>query len=341
MTNLERENLKLEKEIEKKIRKVYKTAQAEIAQKHKAFQKDFKLKSAVYEEQIRQATAKGDFKALSFAKYEYERFMKNSMFTDRHYLNMLEQVKAELVHANETAVAFVNGKMPEVYCINYNGEASMIMKDIKKITKLKGLSVSWELLDPHTVRNLVMDGKTLLPYKVVDGVRLERWETQRINAQMLRGIIQGEGISKLADRLQDVTVMDRDAAIRNARTMHTSAMNKGCLDAMQDAEKTGIVLKKIWYTCGDDRVRESHERINGEERELDEPFSNGLMYPGDEESPESTPEETYNCRCTMKQDVLGFKSILPEEKQGAIKVTVDGMDAQDWLKLHGRKRYGE
>ena len=46
----------------------------------------------------------------------------------------------------------------------------------------------------------------------------------------------------------------------------------------------------------DDRTRPSHLELDGERRDLDEEFSNGLQYPGD---PDGDPSEVYNCRCTM------------------------------------------
>jgi len=38
----------------------------------------------------------------------------------------------------------------------------------------------------------------------------------------------------------------------------------------------------------DDRVRDEHAAMNGEIVDIDKPFSNGEMYPGD-----------VNCRCTV------------------------------------------
>lgn len=46
---------------------------------------------------------------------------------------------------------------------------------------------------------------------------------------------------------------------------------------------------------GRGRTRESHRRVDGEIRELDEKFSNGLMFPGD---PNGSAAEVVNCRCT-------------------------------------------
>lgn len=60
-------------------------------------------------------------------------------------------------------------------------------------------------------------------------------------------------------------------------------------------DKGGV--KKQWITVGDDRVRRSHEDIDGEIVGIDEKFGNGLMFPND---PAGPPQETDNCRCSME-----------------------------------------
>ena len=90
-----------------------------------------------------------------------------------------------------------------------------------------------------------MDDKTLLPYKVIDGVKDVRWNTQKVNSEILQGILQGDSIPNLAKRLRKVTEMNRDSAIRNARTSCTSAENKGRMDMIEDAEEKGA--EKLLY----------------------------------------------------------------------------------------------
>ena len=57
----------------------------------------------------------------------------------------------------------------------------------------------------------------------------------------------------------------------------------------------GVEVQKEWMATLDSRTRESHRNLDGERRELDERFSNGLMYPG----ASGSAKEVYNCRCTM------------------------------------------
>jgi SPP1 gp7 family putative phage head morphogenesis protein len=110
------------------------------------------------------------------------------------------------------------------------------------------------------------------------------------------GMLKGESMKKVADRIQQVTGSDEATAIRNARTSVISASNQGKMATFERAAKMGIKVKKEWVSARDNRVRDSHAALNGVQVEWDKKFPNGLKCPCD---PSGRPEEVYNCRCTM------------------------------------------
>lgn len=63
----------------------------------------------------------------------------------------------------------------------------------------------------------------------------------------------------------------------------------------EGAKQSGAFTQKTWLDSQDERVRETHSAIGGQTRALNEPYSNGLMYPGDPSGPAS---EVVSCRCT-------------------------------------------
>lgn len=206
--------------------------------------------------------------------------------TNAHYKAVVERTAQELTHINEIATAYVNGELPDVYALNYNFVATG-MQEVS--------GISFDLYDAHTVRNLAMSDETLLPYKVVDVAKDVRWNTKLINSEVLQGILQGESMSDIAARLTHVEDMAANAAIRNARTMVTSAENKGRIDMMNDAEKQGVIALKRWISTHDARTRDWHAELDGQMREKDKPFENSvgkIMYPGD---PSANPANVYNC----------------------------------------------
>ena len=70
------------------------------------------------------------------------------------------------------------------------------------------------------------------------------------------------------------------------------------MDACYAARDRGADVVKQWDAALDAATRESHQMLDGQIRELDDKFSNGLMYPGD---PSGSAAEVINCRCILLQ----------------------------------------
>lgn len=164
--------------------------------------------------------------------------------------------------------------------------------------------ITFSLIDEKTVRRLVKDGDIELPYKDLDKIKDKRWNTKQMSSRLLRGILNGDPIKKIATSLVDITNNNKAATMRNARTMVTGAENRGRLDSYENLSSQGVVQKKVWIATPDDRTRESHLAIDGEEVDIDEPFSNGCMCPGDPNC--SDTSEVWNCRCSMRTRIVGF-----------------------------------
>ncbi len=83
-----------------------------------------------------------------------------------------------------------------------------------------------------------------------------------------------------------------------ARTETIAASNYGSHEA---AKQSGLTLKKVWLATEDARTRPDHAAADGQEVDLDEPFTVGgaqLMYPGDV-SRGAPGNEVIQCRCTQ------------------------------------------
>lgn len=292
-------DIKLE-EMEKRLSAIYSRAKMEVGESWKKFLTDSTKEIEKLQKEYEQAKKSGDKenaqnigKRLSRAKRE--RTLKNKRFKE-----LSETVAAELANVNRTALAYINGELPEVYALNYNA--------LKESVDGVG-GYSFTLVDAETVKNLATTDKSLLPYKTLNVPKDKRWNIQKLNAEVLQGILQGERMDEIAKRLSDVIGMNESAAIRNARTMVTGAENKGRQDSYARAELDGIILKKRWIATRDSRTRDAHLELNGQEREQDKPFSNAIgliMFPGD---PGAHPANVYQCRCTMRAKVIGFKRL--------------------------------
>lgn len=228
---------------------------------------------------------------------EYKKWRKNKIIYGKRFTEMKEQCAKQLLNVNETAVAYVNDQLPEIYAINYNALA-------KSVDGVGGYAFT--LLDVNTVKHLATADKSLLPYKKLDPSKDIPWNMKKINTETLQGIIQGESMDKIAKRIRNVQKMNRTQAIRTARTIVTGAENKGRQDSYARAEADGIILQKEWIATNDSRTRHSHAVLDGAIVDQNKKFDNGLMYPGD---PSGRPEEVYNCRCTVAAVIKGFKKV--------------------------------
>ncbi len=119
---------------------------------------------------------------------------------------------------------------------------------------------------------------------------------EELKATLQEGLADGDSFKALADRIKAVFTTANDSrADTIAITETNTAVNSGRWEGLQTS---GLELK-AWLTSHLENTRDSH--LAAEEDSLDgipmdEPFSNGLMYPGDPDGPAS---EVINCRCHL------------------------------------------
>lgn len=121
---------------------------------------------------------------------------------------------------------------------------------------------------------------------------------KRITAEVSRSISTGTSYAQTAQRLAGQTKIGYNKAVRIARTEGHRIQTTAAMDVMENAKAKGADVVKQWDSTLDGLTRESHVAVDGEIREVDEAFSNGLMFPGD---PAGGAAEVINCRCALLQ----------------------------------------
>lgn len=150
--------------------------------------------------------------------------------------------------------------------------------------ELYSLGIDWNLISPQVLKWIKENGA-----KAVKNIN----QTTRdlLSDTLKEGMEAGEGIPELKDRVKSVFDIASTSRAENiARTETHNANAEGNFETF----KTGGVKKKSWLTTTDGRERSWHDDMNGETVGIDEPFSNGMMYPGD---PSGDPADVCNCRC--------------------------------------------
>ena len=286
--------------MERRLRAIYTRASREIGEAWKAYLKEAGTEIADLQRQYQEAKKANDTELARQLGKSLQKAKRERTLMDERYRELTRQTAEQLAHVNKTATAYINNNLPEVYAMNYNatGEA------------FDGIGgYSFTLTDADTIRNLVESDSSLLPMRELDFAKDVAWNIEKMNAEVLQGILQGESMDKIADRLAQVIGMNLRSAISAARTMVTSAENKGRQDGFERAAAMGIILEREWIATSDGRTRDWHRELDGVTVGVDEPFENAIgkiMYPGD---PSANGANVWNCRCTIAAKILGFKSV--------------------------------
>ncbi len=297
---------KMLKRMERELTTIYSNAHTNVQKAWREYMESASDELADLQEAYDKVKKAGDMESQRKLGRELRAMKKEYTVQNDRYKQVVERTALELSNVNEIATAYINGQLPPVYALNYNYFASGFSKQ----------GISFSLIDANTVKYLATTDKSLLPQYKLNVNKDVRWNTKRLNSEVLQGILQGDSIPKIAKRLERVEKMNESASIRTARTMVTSAENKGRIDMLEKAESEGIIVKKMWISAHDARTRDWHRELDGQMRDKDEPFENAvgkIMYPGD---PSANAANLYNCRCALGYKVLGFKKSGGSLKSG-------------------------
>lgn len=280
--------------LERRIVKLYREAGKELQGTINTYFEQFKQR-----DEEMQALIGTVQNGKEWTESDYKQWRLNQIARGERYQALRDKVARRMTDANAVAVSYTNDATPGIYSLNRNYAAYTI-------EQVAG-NVGFDLWDEQTVKRLMVEQPDLMPYyppkrALKRGIDLA-WGKKQITASVTSSILQGKSIRGMSDDLQKrITTMNRDSAIRTARTAVTGAQNAGRMDSYAAAEKMGIKLKKEWLATLDSRTRHSHAMLDGEQVEQDDKFSNGCRFPGD---PQGPPWEIYNCRCTLIAAVDG------------------------------------
>jgi phage portal protein BeeE len=130
---------------------------------------------------------------------------------------------------------------------------------------------------------------------------------------------QGNTIQDTAARIDEkFAEIETGRAMTIARTETLSAVSLG-REAKREEFKEQFPeskLMKMWVSAQDERVRDSHQELDGKSVGVDEEFKEGLRFPRD---PNGDAAEVINCRCTditfVEEDLAAVESSLPAKDE--------------------------
>lgn len=174
-----------------------------------------------------------------------------------------------------------------------------VMYDLHK----QGIPVIMPINQEQVVKALQVDSKLSRPMYERLGEDVD-YLKRSIRAELSRGIANGSSWNQIAGHIANGMNSPFNTAINNsiriARTEGHRIQQRSALDAQYAAKESGADIVKQWCATLDDVTRETHQKLDGQIRELDEDFEvDGMTapYPGGF----GDPAEDCNCRCCILQ----------------------------------------
>lgn len=257
-----RSRLQNEKEILKKLREIYRQAERDIDAK------------------IAELLARTDTENLPSIIYQldYQKALKKQIgaILDELNANQFKSISEYL------AAAYENGFIGTLYDIQGQGVPLIFPIDQDEVT-----------------RAIIHDTRLSNPLYTKLGKDIQELK-KRIQAELSRGISQGFSYADISRNLHTVTQIGYGKAMRIAWTEGHRIANEATYDVQKRAKANGADIVKQWDSTLDNKTRPMHRQLDGQVRELDDPFEvNGYtaQYPGGF----GIAKMDIHCRCAMLQ----------------------------------------
>lgn len=258
------------------LEKQYKRALQDINAKVKQFQTDIDLLDAAMNQEGLDEATRAMLKSQKQSKIYQQQYQKA----------LKSQVSGVLDKMQGDNYSTIDKYLKECYETGYIGTMYSIAG--------QGIPIITPIDQAAAVKAILTDSKIVQGFYNrlgVDTAKLKKTITQEIS----RGIASGLPYSDIARNINNASGSGLYNAKRIARTEGHRIQQTSARDAQEAAKAKGADVVKQWDAALDARTRDSHARVDGEIRELDEKFSNGLRFPGD---PHGSAAEVVNCRCT-------------------------------------------
>ena len=209
-----------------------------------------------------------------------------------------EKLTDTLQEVTLDCVKEVNKSLVDVYKLNYDASVGIANALIGGVVILQPKGVSAEIKETQSPLNKI----------ALENVKGKTELSREIGRQITQGVMQGEDINKLVQRIQKVTEAKLSDITRIARTQTTRVENLAMQDVVNRWEvPKGYEKTKTWRAVLDGHEREAHRAVDGQTIPFDEAFivdGEELMYPAD---PNGSAGNIINCRCHIE---IGKRKII-------------------------------
>ncbi len=216
-----------------------------------------------------------------------DELMGNRVYRKQQQEALKGQIEAilEILHTQEYETiedylkdSYTNGLVSTIYSLHHQGLPLTFPIDQAQVVKAL---VTNSAISEGLYKSLGVDTKHL---------------REVIASEISRGIASGMSFSEMARNISNQTGIAKNRARSIVITESHRIQEEASQDVRTEAKKTGANIVKQWDATLDGRTRDTHRRLDGQIREVDEPFEidgKEAMYPGGF----GLAEEDCNCRC--------------------------------------------
>lgn len=201
------------------------------------------------------------------------------------------QIKAHLELLQEKEYETISEYLEDCYKGGYIGTMYSLQK--------QGIPLITPMNQEQVINAIVHESKLSKGLYESLGVDVNQLKN-KIRVEVSRGIANNYTFADVARNLENNSKIGMSNAMRIARTEGHRIREQSSMDAANKAKEKGADVVKQWCSILDSKTRNTHALLDGQIRELDEPFEvNGLkaMCPGQF----GRASEDINCRCTLLQ----------------------------------------
>lgn len=268
------------------------------------------------EQKIRQLSTRSDMENIQSIVYQtqYQQAIQRQL---EGILDILQTNEFTTISDYLTA-AYQDGFLGALYDLHGQGIPLLFPIDQDQVTKA-----------------VLTDSKLSVPMYTRLGEDVSRLKLA-VRAQISRGIANGSTWNQMAQELAGNMINSpfqtaQYNAMRIARTEGHRIQQQSQYDAMEKAKQHGADVVKEWNATLDARTRPDHMSLDGQIREIGDPFTLGSLkaqYPGDF----GRPEQDIHCRCCALQRA---RWALGEKELEQLK------SRAEYLELDKAKDFGE
>ena len=187
------------KRIENLISKEYSQAAQELEDKMKKHFADFDRKDAEMKKKLDSGT---------ITEKQYKDWRVAQLAVGDRWREVRDSMVDTLVNTDKAAVSIIQGNSIKAYGDNMNYGTYEIEHSSK-------INTGFSLYDMDTVKNLLKEDPGIVPMpKDLNIPKDELWNRQKLSSAVLQGVLQGDSISGIADRLSQVATMDPNRSRR-------------------------------------------------------------------------------------------------------------------------------